>query len=76
MLHHSITHAICDVCVTAKKWKLIMTHYSITTSRPDHWTSPRPYSDASLRAMTYGRVRPMYEPNWWARMTDRLFGRV
>ena len=48
-----------------------MTPYSIHRSRPDQWTSPRPYSDATLRAHAYGRVRPMVEPSWWERLLGR-----
>ena len=31
-------------------------------TRPDHWTSPRPYRDASLRLRANGPVQPMAEP--------------
>ncbi|MEE4154599.1 MAG: hypothetical protein V2I27_10610 [Erythrobacter sp.] len=41
------------------------------SSRPDHWNSPRPVSDPCLRALAYGKVRPMEEPSW----LERLFGR-
>jgi hypothetical protein len=41
-----------------------MSQYTYRSSRADPWTSPRPYSDPCLRALTYGRVRPMHEPNW------------
>ena len=51
-----------------------MTQYPIRTSRPDQWTSPRPYSDPSLRALAYGRVRPMHEPSWWAKIMERWLG--
>ncbi len=29
------------------------------SSRPDTWSVPRPYSDASLRRMKYGPIQPM-----------------
>lgn len=44
---------------------------SFRSSRPDAWADPRPYSDASLRRMTYGRVQPMKEE---AGFLSRLFG--
>ncbi len=28
-------------------------------SRPDSWSTPRPYSDASLRLMKHGPIQPM-----------------
>lgn len=39
-----------------------MTHgtaASITSSRPDAWTHPRPHTDASQRYRTYGAIQPM-----------------
>ncbi|MEO1729344.1 MAG: hypothetical protein AAFR64_01240 [Pseudomonadota bacterium] len=48
-----------------------MTHYSITSSRPDQWTSPRPYTDPSMRALAYGPVRSMHEPRWWEKLLGR-----
>ena len=47
-----------------------MSQYSFHSSRPDHWVSPRPTRDPSIRALAYGRVRPMHEPTW----LERLFG--
>jgi hypothetical protein len=44
-------------------------HYK--SSRPDHWTMPRPYQDASSRYIKHGPIRPMEEPGFWR----RLFGR-
>ena len=32
-----------------------MTRHS---SRPDHWTMPRPVQDASMRYRTHGPIRP------------------
>ena len=48
-----------------------MSHYSYRSSKPDAWSSPRPYTDASLRALAYGPIRPMHEPTW----LERLFGK-
>ncbi len=48
-----------------------MSHYTFRSSRPDHWVSPRPWSDPSLRAQAYGRVQPMEQPGWF----ERLFAR-
>ena len=31
------------------------------SSRPDAWSVPRPYSDANLRLMKHGPIRPMEE---------------
>lgn len=39
-----------------------MTHStaaSITSSRPDAWTHPRPHTDENQRLHTYGPVQPM-----------------
>jgi len=47
-----------------------MSHYTYRGSPPDRWSSPRPHSDPSLRALAYGKVRPMHEPSW----LERLFG--
>lgn len=41
------------------------------SSRPDGCTSPRPYSDATMRTMNRGKILPMEEPSW----LDRLLGR-
>ncbi|MEL7444970.1 MAG: hypothetical protein AAGK02_04065 [Pseudomonadota bacterium] len=48
-----------------------MSSYNFHRSQPDRWSSPRPYSDPSIRAYAYGKVRPMHEPSW----LERLFGR-
>lgn len=48
-----------------------MTQYTFRSSRPDHWISPRPYSDPCLRAHAYGRVQPMHEPSF----LEKLLGR-
>lgn len=44
-----------------------MSAYTFRSSQPDRWVSPRPYSDASLRAHTYGRVQPMHQPGMFER---------
>lgn len=48
-----------------------MSAYTFRSSRPDRWVSPRPYSDASLRAATYGRIQPMETPS----LAERLIAR-
>ncbi|WP_202385473.1 hypothetical protein [Altericroceibacterium endophyticum] len=48
-----------------------MSSLSFRTSRPDSWTNPRPHRDASQRLMQYGKIQPMDEPGFLA----RLFGR-
>lgn len=45
-----------------------MTPASIHSSKPDQWTAPRPYSDASLRYMKYGRIQPLEEPGFLERL--------
>ena len=47
-----------------------MSSYTFRSSRPDHWTQPRPFSDASLRQMAYGAVQPMPQPG----LLQRIFG--
>ncbi|WP_199698783.1 hypothetical protein [Aurantiacibacter zhengii] len=42
------------------------------SSKPDSWSSPRFYSDATYRSMSHGKIQPMEEPGFFA----RLFGRV
>jgi len=48
-----------------------MTTASIFKSAPDRWTQPRPYTDATLRRLKHGAIRPMEEPGFF----ERLFGR-
>ena len=31
------------------------------SSRPDHWTMPRPHQDASLRYRMHGKLQPMHD---------------
>jgi len=38
------------------------------SSRPDRWTSPRPYSDASLRRHIHGPIQPMEKPSLLERL--------
>ncbi|MEM7701753.1 MAG: hypothetical protein AAF251_07425 [Pseudomonadota bacterium] len=45
-----------------------MTTASIFKSKPDHWTAPRPYRDASIRLHKHGPIQPMAAPN----LLDRL----
>ena len=45
-----------------------MTQASITTSKPDKWTCPRPYTDASFRYRKHGAVRPLVAPSWLERL--------
>ncbi|MEO0463911.1 MAG: hypothetical protein AAF127_12320 [Pseudomonadota bacterium] len=44
---------------------------TITSSAPDRWSNPRPFTDATLRQMKHGRIRPMVEPSF----LERLLGR-
>ena len=41
------------------------------SSRPDSWSQPRPYRDATYRYMSHGPILPMEEPGFLA----KLFGR-
>lgn len=47
-----------------------MSSYSFRGSGPDHWSSPRPYRDPSLRRHHYGKIQPMEEdrPGFFARL--------
>ena len=42
-----------------------------SSSRPDAWSSPRPFTDATYRTMSHGKILPMEEPGFF----ERLFGR-
>ncbi len=53
-----------------------MSNRIFTSSRPDAWTSPRPYTDASLRMAAHGRVLPMQQLSLLERLLERLFGRA
>ncbi|WP_305096899.1 glycosyltransferase family 87 protein [Croceibacterium aestuarii] len=48
-----------------------MSSYTFRSSRPDSWIQPRPHQDASLRLMKYGRIQPMEEPGFLARLLGR-----
>ena len=48
-----------------------MTPAPVHKSKPDHWTRPRPFNDASTRMMKYGRIRPMEEPGFFERWLGR-----
>lgn len=41
-------------------------------SRPDNWTSPRPYTDASIRQLKYGRIHPMERPGFFEKLVARF----
>ncbi|WP_427967544.1 hypothetical protein [Altererythrobacter sp.] len=45
-----------------------MSSYRYSSSKPDRWSHPRPYSDASLRQMAHGRVLPMKQPGFFERL--------
>lgn len=47
-----------------------MSSYSFRGSGPDHWSSPRPYRDPSLRRYHYGKIQPMEDerPGFFARL--------
>lgn len=47
-----------------------MPSLSFHSSRPDRWVKPKPYSDASLRYQQHGKILPMEQPGFFA----RLFG--
>lgn len=47
-----------------------MSSLSFRTSRPDGWTVPKAAHDSGLRRQVYGRIQPMEQPGFWA----RLFG--
>ena len=47
-----------------------MSSLTYRSSRPDNWTMPRAYSDATLRRMAHGPIQPMQQPSFF----ERLFG--
>ena len=51
-----------------------MTSYTYTSSRPDHWTQPRPHRDASLRYMAHGPIQPMVRRDGAPGLIARLLG--
>jgi hypothetical protein len=52
-----------------------MSNLTYRSSRPDGWTVPRAYSDASLRYRSHGPVLPMREDSWLERVLDRMLRR-
>ena len=48
-----------------------MSGLQFRSSRPDAWTMPRAYQDASLRYMKHGPILPMEEPGFLARLFRR-----
>lgn len=48
-----------------------MSGLNYRSSRPDQWTMPRPFQDASLRYLKHGPIQPMEQRGF----VDRLFGR-
>lgn len=49
-----------------------MSSFNFRSSRPDHWTLPRPYRDASMRYHVHGPIQPMEEPGFFARLLGRI----
>ncbi len=47
-----------------------MSSLTYRSSRPDRWVQPKPYSDSSMRLHHHGRILPMEQPGFFA----RLFG--
>lgn len=45
-----------------------MASRTFRSSRPDMWTLPRPYSDASLRYRKHGPIQPLTRPSLWERL--------
>lgn len=51
-----------------------ITQATYRTSKPDHWTTPRPFSDASARLKNHGPVQPMpTEARDWFTIGMRVF---
>lgn len=50
--------------------EISMSSLTYRSSKPDRWVQPKPYSDASTRYRSHGKILPMEEPGFWA----RLFG--
>ena len=44
------------------------------SSKPDHWTSPRPHTDASLRLHHHGKIQPMEQPSLLMRLLAKIEG--
>lgn len=47
------------------------TSLSYTSSKPCTWVRPRPIQDASMRLRTHGKLLPMEEPGFFARLLGR-----
>lgn len=47
-----------------------MASQRIYTSKPDHWTLPRPHTDPVFRHYSHGPVQPMAEPSLGSRFSD------
>ena len=45
-----------------------MSSLSFHSSRPDGWVKPKAYSDASLRYKHHGKILPMEQPGFFARL--------
>ena len=45
-----------------------MTSSPIHTSGSDNWLDPKPHTDASLRQIKHGKIRPMEEPGFLERL--------
>ncbi|AKH44243.1 hypothetical protein FHS61_001563 [Altererythrobacter atlanticus] len=45
-----------------------MSKHSYRSSRPDRWSVPRPPLDPSLRLSRFGKIQPMEEPGFLARL--------
>ncbi len=48
-----------------------MSSLTYRSSRPDQWTMPRPYRDASMRRMINGPIQPMEEPSFFEKLLGR-----
>ena len=53
----------------------MMSSLQCRSSKPDNWTLPRPYQDASLRFQKHGPIQPMGEPGFFARLFSKT-GRI
>lgn len=45
-----------------------MSSYVTHSSRPHESILPRAHTDAHMRMLTYGKIRPMEEPGWFERL--------
>lgn len=51
-----------------------MSNLTYRSSRPDAWVQPRAYRDASQRLKQHGKIIPMDEPGFFARLFGARFG--